>query len=1144
MWLVARVLIFLTLWSAMQLGALARDPDFAAAVFEHITQDQGLSNNAVNCLLQDRRGFLWVGTDDGLNRYDGHTFVVYRHQPDDPHSLPGNFVQTIYESPDGVLWIAAVGSTFCRYDAQRDAFIRYDLSALKERERDYYISSIYQDRNGLLWLGSGYGLVCLDPETRISALYFPGDDLRSQGIQALRSNYTHTVFEDASGRLFVGSEQGILVFDRQTKHFSVVLSAPLPIEKNNVRHFGFNGTPLGQLSDGRLCVALINWGVFLLDPQTLRVVAGYDLQGRHIQSDTPPHSVDPLSRGSVLGLHPSGSVWFSQRDLGLTRLHLETGHCAPLYRKAWTSLGFSLESIMAAFWDRSGVLWIGDRVHGLLKFSPSRNRFECYRHRPFDNTSLANSYIRGILEDRQGRLWVGSQFGGLCRLDRQTGQAERFNTYLAHRDRTPPRGVLAIGEDHRGTLWIGTDQGLYQFDPIRKRMREGPWPELPSLPTQVVYEDARRHLWIGMAERLFEIAPDRKTITDHTQSFPIFRVPSAGQLGHDVQCIYEDRQDGALWIGVNFGVVRYDPRRKTHRAYVIERRPEYGIPYVTHLTEDADGTLWMTTKGAGLCRFDPQRETFTHILEKDGLPHNNCYALFPDATGVLWLSSDAGIARFEPQRRHFRTYTTTDGLQGREFNRFAAFQNGRGEIFFGGTNGLNIFHPADLTDNIPPPLVAITNLKVNGTARLAREGMFFSLSHEETSLDIGYAGLDFNAPGDTRYRYWLEGFDATWRDVGARREANYTNLPPGQYRFWVMAANHDGVWSTGKLLLRIVIQPPWWRTWPAYVGFALVGGLVLYGGVRLRLRQLVARNRLLEAKVSERTQEVRRKNEELIGRNIEIAARTREAEEQRRNMVESLTYARMIQQATLPTEPEVSHALGEHFILWKPKDIVSGDFYWVCRRDGIVILVVADCTGHGVPGAFMSMIGNDLLGQIALEQSRLEPARILLKLHHGIRRALKQQDETQLPDGMDAAVCRFDQRAQTVTFAGARRPLYLVADGILTEIKGDRYTLGGGGRERQPRVFTNHEVVVTPGATLYLTTDGFADQPDEQGKKFGTQRLKNLLLQVAPLPLDQQQTRLEMALFAHMGGELQRDDITVVGVRWNNGKADSRQVPT
>ncbi len=1121
-------LALLALW--VMAGLTAWGEISRTSTFEQITQEQGLSNNAVRCLLQDRRGFLWIGTEDGLNRYDGKAFKVYRHRPDQPASLPSNLVSALYETRDGTLWIGLGRVGFCRHDPQTDGFIHYRVAG---PAGDAKVFEFYEDRQGVLWVATDGGLGRLSPRR---------DDFRLHSIgQSSRDhNVVLGIREDPSGQLWLGSNQGLLRFDRATG----AVTTAVPSDSYRAAHA--RGEPsmigwqvIGIAPDGRLRLVYGQLGVALFDPAQERLLERFDVTGA-LRDAFPSEPPTPTLKWKAL-LWEDVTVWIGFENGVMRKIDLQRRACQTFEPSLARPNGFVAQRLMYMLRDRSGVLWFGDGVAGLIKFSETRNRFALYRHVPFDDQSLSNNYIRGIWEDRSGQVWVATQFGGLNRLDRSAGKAVRYRARP-----TNPRGlrsdaVWAVHEDRQGVLWVGTERGLQILD-----RAQGVFRTLPALPDPIhvnlVYEDPRGNLWVGTPNgNLYEISPDRRTCRDRAPELGISQQATKGDrrgLIGDVQAIYASRRDGRLWIGLLNGAVCYDPTTGDIQTHFVNSRPEYGEPYVTHFAEGADGTLWMVTKGAGLCRFDPARERFTHITERDGLPHNNCYAMFPDAAGYFWLSSDAGIARFDPARMTFRSYALADGLQGREFNRFSAFQNARGEIFFGGTNGLNAFHPSELTDNALPPPVALTELRVNGQARAAVDGLRLALGPDESGLEAGYAGLDFQVPEDNRYQYWLEGFDRGWRAAGGRREASYTNLPPGRYRFWAMAANHDGVWGKPTLLFEAEIRPPWWRTWPAYLGFALAGGLALYGGVKWRLRQLVAQNRQLEIKVAERTAQITHQNQELERRNLEI-------ERQRQDTLESLTYAQAIQQAMLPTEGLLSAALGEHFVLWRPKDIVSGDFYWLHQSDGQAILVVADCTGHGVPGAFMSLIGNDLLGRIVADQGAREPARILALLHQGIRQSLKQDASELLPDGMDAAVCTIDCTVPRLTFAGARQSLYLVADGALTEIKGDRQALGGSGRERHNRQFTNHALTPPPGAMAYLATDGFADQPDERGKKYGKRRFLDLLTRLAAQPAAQQLTQLEAELAAHSGSEPQRDDITIVGVRWQcaslrNGNPDQR----
>lgn len=1095
-----RVILVFVCWFATASLALGQsETDWinpVVSVAERLTQDDGLSNNAVLCLRQDQPGFLWVGTEDGLNRYDGFTFKAYRHRPDQPHSLPGNVVLSLYTTRDGSFWVGCNRAGFCRYDPQTDGFVRYPVPLLYER-----IFSFYEDRHGNLWVCTDGGLAHLKR---------PEDELTAYDLKTPDQNIVFDVCEDLTGQLWITTRGGLLHFDPQTKDIEKFLSI---VSLEDGKTIGWRIA--GLTEEGWLRLVSGEFLV-LFDPVRRDCVRQWSTDGEVL--DTLPKTV-PLERARLPVLWEGQIVWLGKAGGAIVRLDLQKRTAQTFLPNSKRPGALTTRYFQAMLRDRSGVLWIGDGVAGLFKLSPTRNRFELYRHQSFDDTSLSDNYIRAVIEDRQGLTWVATQYGGLNCLDRRTGQVRHYRARPSDPTALLSDAVWAVHEDRQGELWVGTQLGLQRLD--RKR---GTFQRLPVFPNKahvnVIFEDPQGSLWVGCMAGLYEVSPDRRRLYDHTPS--IQKVSSVQRI--DVQTIYASPGDGRIWFGLAYCAICYDPRQRSYREYRVDTRPEYGAPYVTHFTEDQSGTLWVVTKGAGVCRFDTARETFTHITEQDGLPHNNCYAMFPDADGTFWLSSDAGITHCDLHRMSFRTYTLTDGLQGREFNRFSAFRNARGELFFGGTNGLNVFYPPNVVDNPVPPPVALTELRVNSTVLPAWVGMAVQLDYDQNAVDIGYVGLDFHAPEDNRYRCRLEGFDREWREMGGRREVTYTNLSPGRYRFLVIAANHDGVWGPGKVLLTLEIKPPWWKTWPAYVGFVALGSLVVYGGVRLRLRQLVARTRWLEAKVAERTQEVTQKNEELAARNLEI-------ENQRRDMLESLGYAQTIQQAMLPSAEILTAALGEHFVVWKPKDIVSGDFYWLHQQDGEVVLVVADCTGHGVPGAFMSLIGADLLEQIVSNQGIRQPAEILHQLHHGIQRIFKQEERQTLLDGMDAAVCTLCRETSTLTFAGARRPLYVVTDGTLTELKGDRATIGGSSRERSSRQFTSQQIAITPGMMLYLTTDGLADQPDGRGKKFGTRRLRDVLVKVSSLPAAQQAIQLEAVLAAHMGSENQRDDITVVGIR-------------
>jgi ligand-binding sensor domain-containing protein len=1071
-------------------------------VIERLTQENGLPNNAVGCITQDRRGYLWMATDDGLCRYNGLSFKVYRHREGDPHSIYRNLVHWVVELSDGTLWANLGREGISRYDPVTDSFTHFFPFKGQGNLRPF-INAIYLDRDRRLWIGSDYGLALFDPVEARTTLFNPASDIPGAG------RGISSIVESPDGGLWIGGSGGVMLFDRGSRRFTEVLLDHTP-DASKPDDYQYLSILLGFRTDGDLCVFRPYLGFALVSPRTKKVTAFYDREGK-------PGVSKGIARRAIpfhAYLDRDDSLWMERLDKGFSHFSLGTGNETTYANDDSISPGRSELIGFNFLRDRSGILWVGSNSRGILKLSPTANRFQVFRNNPTDANSLSDNYIRGICEDRTGKVWVGTQFGGLNCIDRTTGTVTRFR----HDAITPtfPKSdsVFAVYEDRKGRLWIGAGNQLVFRDPGATTFQPFEIPAPEGFGTEVILEDRKGRLWLGGLVGVYEISPDRRTVVPKGEFLGI-----GGRFGGEVQSIFEDRA-GNLWFGLMGGCIRLNPETGERRAFPFG--DEYTTAHAACFMEDRSGILWMATKGGGICRFDAERKVFSHITVSQGLPHNNCYGLFEDSKGFFWISSDEGIVRFDPKSMSFRAFGVTDGVQGKEFNRYSFFRNGAGEIFFGGTNGLNIFKPEAMALNSSVPPVVVEEFKINGTSRQVEESPLI-LKHFENSLEAAFVALDYGAPSHNQYSFKLEGFDPDWRSPGTKREAAYTNLGPGDYVFRVRAANPDGVWNETGATIRFRILPPWWKTLPAYVGFSLGFAAMFFGVIRWRNRSLLAKNRKLEAVIAERTAEVTRQRDEL-------AIKTE-------NILDSLAYARTIQRAILPSDDNFETLFGEHCILYRPRDIVSGDFYWLHRSSLYSFLVVADCTGHGVPGAFMSVIGNDLLNQVIVERGIHDPAAILTELHYGIRRALKQEDTSeQGEDGMDVAVCRFDPRTQTLRFAGAQMPLYVIgADGVLIEFRGERYSLGGKRRGKDlPSV--SHEVPMA-GATVFLATDGFADQSNPNGKKFGRQQLKDLLERLGGRPLKEQGETLAAELDRHRQGEDQRDDITVVGVRFREDAA-------
>lgn len=817
-----------------------RDNDIA---FESLSLDAGLSQSVVMALWQDRQGFLWVGTQDGLNRYDGAAFRVFKNDPLDPHSLSSNFINAIVEDAEGFLWIGTSGG-LNRYDPRTERFTRYfhdpdDPNSL----RSDAIAKLLLAPDGALWIGTnGGGLSRLELQTgRFTHYQHDPADPNSLGANAVAA-----LFRDREGTLWVGLLNGGLNrFDPGHEHFLRFEGKPdddgfLP--DNTV-------AALSEDAQGRLWVGTYN-GLAVLDEDT-----GRFRTYRSIAED--PHS---LSDNAVIALFTDreGVLWVGTLNGGLNRYDSHTGQFIHYTAVPHDPTSYPSVGVYAIYQDRSGVLWFGSFGGGLVKYSWTREKFTRYNAIPGDPTSLSDSAVWTFFEDRDGVLWVGTVGGGLNRQDPDTGA---FTAYLS--DPNDPDSlfsnfVMSILEDSQGRFWVGTmGGGLHRFDRATERFRAYTGAGVIF----EVHEDRQGQIWICTDTGLGRYAPDSDSFTFYTND-P--RDPTS-LSDNTVTLFYEDQQ-GRQWVGTfNGGLNRFDPISKTFTAYRHDPRDAASIVSDTVLAmhQDRTGTLWIGT-ASGLERFDVIEGDFHHYRERDGLPNEVIYAILEDDDGALWISTNRGLSRFDPRAGVFRNYTPADGLQSNEFNQGAAYRDSQGRLYFGGISGYNVFHPDAIVDNTLPPPVVLTDFQLfnesvtPGPDAPLQTAVAFAealqLTYRQNFLSFEFAALDFTAPERNRYAYRLEGLDEGWNEVGARRFAGYTNLAPGHYTFRVRAANSDGIWNESGVALPITITPPFWRTWwfQGAVAALLIGAVV--GGVSLRLRIIETQKRHLERLVSERTE--------------------------------------------------------------------------------------------------------------------------------------------------------------------------------------------------------------------------------------------------------------------------------------------------
>jgi len=825
--------------------------------FKHLTLRDGLSQSHVQCIIRDTLGFMWFGTEDGLNRFDGYGFRIYRHDPDDETSLASSHITAMVNDRRGRLWIGTAGGGLNRYDRERDRFVRYKLTDPDSTEWGLRnIRHMIVDREGGFWIGYDTGgLVHFDPETGHHVQYKNSpDDPTTLGYDDVWA-----VCEDSRGRIWAGTMGGgVSVFDRGTETFTRYTHDP-----KDPRSLGRNEV----------------WCIYADRRQTLWIgtygggLARYDA-AEDIFTTFTYDPDDPASLGDdvVFSLleDDEGRLWVGTENGGLNLLDREAMRFHRYTENPNTQHGLSHNSVECLYADPFGTLWLGTYYGGVNYTSPFLWKFMHYG-RTQNPGSLSNNSVTALIEDRKGDVWIGTDGGGLNRFDRQKEVFEAIRRNNAGPGLSSDM-VLSLHEDAEGRLWIGTfSGGLNRWD-----RRTGRWDLFSHDPNdhaslsgndiRAIHEDSRGLFWVGTSNGL------NRMNRDGTWKRYAYDSRDPTSLSHNaVYVIHEDRM-GWLWFGTyGRGLNLYDHETDSfvHFLHHPEDGASLGNNFIFSMAEDSRGRLWIGT-GGGLDLFDRASRTFSHFRAGDGLPNDVIKGILEDDAGTLWISTNNGLTRFRPDESAFQQYTIVDGLQSNEFNPRACLKTRRGDLYFGGVNGFNVFRPEAMVENPYPPPVLITDFTIfnqpvligTPSSPLKKHISLTEeliLSHDHSVITFDFVALNYILPEKNRYRFILEGFEENWNDVGGRRIATYTNLDPGKYVFRVTGSNNDQVWNENGAVLHIRITPPLWGTaWFRMLTVILGAGLIL-SVYYARTRAMERRNRELE-------EHNRRLNEEIGAR--------------------------------------------------------------------------------------------------------------------------------------------------------------------------------------------------------------------------------------------------------------------------------------
>ncbi len=858
---------------------------------DRIPSELGLSQNLVSCLMQDRKGFLWVGTKDGLNRFDGYEFIVYQYDAYDSTSLSDSYITALLEDSKGRIWVGTQRGLNL-FDRRAEVFHRLlPDSANPNTIRHATISdnAIAEDAQGAIWVGTGDGL---------SRLTLPAGAKDFAGAQMI--HFTHDPTDPRSFKSPTVSN--VVIDDSGVVWLGAGLLYKLMPEKNSAQ---YTLMPVDFTSVDSL------WRIVLEQPNLYRRIQkgrngklwiggglGLISWDARAQRLTPYHFGDqPIQHlyfwwNNTRGIMEDrdGIIWIGNLN-GLARFDPKTQTLAEYRYQPGNASNLPEHGLTEVLEDRAGVLWLGSNGNGLYRYDPKAERFN--RRRPDGKMALwRGKSLRGIFETRDGTVWLGPTAIGLYRLNRVTGELAEVKAQSG----LPDWGVVfSMLQDKNDVLWLASSNGVF-----RAEWRNNKFERVTHFDAEPdssifndvykVFEDRNGDIWITTRRNFSRL--DQATGKFENFAFIAADNPAALNWSEHV-FIYEDHS-GAFWLGTADGLRFFDAKQKTFKRYRNDPKDRASLSHnmVRAIIADPfepERYLWLGTAGGGLNRFDRQTETFTHFTAKDGLPNDVVYAILDDKDGNLWMSTNYGLSRFNPRTHAFKNFDAQDGLQDNEFNSSSYFKSASGELFFGGISGFNAFYPEDVRDNPHAPPVVFTDFqifnkaishKISGSplSQTISETEQITLSYQDKVFSFEFAALDFTAPAKNQYAYKMENFDADWQQAGTSRTATYTNLDPGEYVFRVKAANNDGVWNEQGASIKIIITPPWWRTWWAYGFYALLLAAGVFAVDRIQRRRVIQKERqraaLREAELRAQTAEAASEAKSVFLSNVSHELRT------------------------------------------------------------------------------------------------------------------------------------------------------------------------------------------------------------------------------------------------------------------------------
>jgi ligand-binding sensor domain-containing protein/serine phosphatase RsbU (regulator of sigma subunit) len=1026
--------------------------------FRNFNSEAGLAQSYVYSIIQDVQGYLWVGTGNGLSRYNGFIFENYTTSD----SLGDNFITCGIRNGES-LWFGHMNGRLSYFNGKKFHTVNVPQPIVSQ------ITHFAKSPNGSIWVSTyADGLLKLDTETGV---------------------VKHNLFKDQvfiisfdfldEGELLVGTNTGLLYCRLKESGEIEIIRPVAEIPESKVTCI------LKMRNKPGFYIATENDGIFQLTHEdnlfkVSKIAADPDFDFTGIQD---------------IYEDSQSNLWLGSFGNGLIKLIYSASGESTKIKYFNKADGFATDNVKTVYEDREGNIWSGNYGEGLTQITPKT--FSVYN---FDKPLYGNG-IFSIYSNQQYR-WIGTE-NGLLKMDQLTGKIVKF---YGKGSGLPKDTVTTIYSIDGKELWIGTEKnGVFRMEAGSEKIFEYPIGDGVLENSINIITGKGELVWIGTKKGLC-------SINSRTNRIKWYSISQGGLPHNYINCLYIDRTD-RLWVSTRSNTLAYIQDEK---IYKVPLNSGNGISTLGPIAEDTDSRIWVGSNGNGVFRIES--DSIINLTVKQGLLSNYCYSLICDDHNNIWVGHKGGLSKIRTTDFSVKPIQQIEGItDSYEINPNAIFKDQQGKIWFGSDKGMISYDPAMEYHRLLPPVLSITSVKINDEEWDNTNKITLSPGYYKIRID--FLGISLKEPALVTYQYKLEGYDQ-WSEITKNTNITYNHLPEGRYTFILKASSGDAAISENPLTISIFIKKPIWKKWWFYVIMVLLLIMLTFFYIKRREYIFLSEKRILEEKVRERTYEIQsQKNEIELQRDV--------IDKKNADITSSIMYASHIQNAVLPPIELIDKLLPDNFILSKAKDIVSGDFYWLAEKDNKIVFTVADCTGHGVPGAFMSILGITLLNEIVNVEGITRSDAIVTKLREGVIHSLQQsRKDISTSDGIDIVLCVLDQHQYT----GGMNDLVYIRDGKLEVLKADRLSVCVLLEDTGP--FTMKEIDYKKGDLLYLFSDGYQDQfGGNQDKKYLSHRFYATLLEIHELPMASQKEILETKLNEWMKDKIQTDDITVIGIR-------------